>query len=132
MESFFKEVCDQLGKLPKAKSFDVDINEVDSYIIVKTDVPNVDPQNIKIYTEDPLSITIHSVPKKNDDTRISRSYQKERTSDEKKRTVKLPKFVIFQNSYATYTHGTLTITLPIDTTIQSFEKRFIPIVSSDL
>ena len=130
MDLFFKEICDQLGKLPKAKPFDVDITEIDSRIIVKTDIPNVDPQNIKIYTEDPLSITIHAIPS-NNDPMIGKNYQKERTSIEKKRTVRLPKLVIFEDSSCTYVHGTLTIILPIVTTTKTFEKRYIPIISSD-
>ena len=130
MESFFKEVCDQLGKLPKAKQFDVDVTEIDSYIIVKTDIPNVNPRDIKIYSEDIMSLTIHAIPSDND-KKIGINHRKERTVVEKKRTVQLPKLVLFHNATATYSRGTLTITLPIDATAKTFEKRYIPIISCD-
>ncbi len=123
MESFFKEVCDQLGKLPKAKPFDVDVIEIDSYIIVKTDIPNVNPRDIKIYSEDIMSLTIHAIPSDND-KKIGINHRTERTVVEKKRTVQLPKIVIFYNATATYSRGTLTITLPIDETAKTFEKRY--------
>ena len=87
------------------------ITEYNNNVIVKTDVPGVQKDNIKIdITEDTLEIRANF---KDDILKEGAIYiKRERRSDVLKRLVTLPAKIIIDDATAGFENGVLTVTLP--------------------
>jgi len=89
----------------------MDIIEDNNNIIVKTDVPGVKKENIKIdITEDTLEIKANF--KDEILTEGANYIKKERRSDVLKRLVTLPAKIKIDDTTASFENGILTVTLP--------------------
>ena len=87
-----------------------DIVETDDEIIIISDIPNVETENLDIdVTED--NVVISAEVSKTEDYEDSNYIQRERTYDKVSRNILLPAIVKVKESKAVYEGSTLTITL---------------------
>lgn len=108
-EELEKAVADYTSNVP-AKPV-MDVIEDDENIIVKTDLPGVKKEDIKIdITEDTLEITANF----EEETEVEdvNYLRRERRYGEARRLMKLPAKILMNDSTAKFENGVLTVKLP--------------------
>jgi HSP20 family protein len=119
-EELEKAVADYTSNVP-AKPV-MDVIEDDANIIVKTDLPGVKKEDIKIdITEDTLEITANF----EEETEVEdvNYLRRERRYGEARRLMKLPAKILMNDSTAKFENGVLTVTLPKLEKSESFEVK---------
>ncbi|SCG85260.1 Hsp20/alpha crystallin family protein [Methanobacterium congolense] len=119
-EELEKAVADYTSNVP-AKPV-MDVIEDDENIIVKTDLPGVKKEDIKIdITEDTLEITANF----EEETEVEdvNYLRRERRYGEARRLMKLPAKILMNDSTAKFENGVLTVTLPKLEKSESFEVK---------
>jgi len=119
-EELEKAVADYTSNVP-AKPV-MDVIEDEENLIVKTDLPGVKKEDIKIdITEDTLEITANF----QEETEVEdvNYIKRERRYGEAKRLMKLPAKILINESTAKFENGVLTVTLPKLEKSESFEVK---------
>jgi HSP20 family protein len=119
-EELEKAVADYTSNVP-AKPV-MDVIEDEENIIVKTDLPGVKKEDIKIdITEDTLEITANF----QEETEVEdvNYIKRERRYGEATRLMKLPAKILINESTAKFENGVLTVTLPKLEKSESFEVK---------
>lgn len=119
-EELEKAIADYTSNVP-AKPV-MDVIEDDENIIVKTDLPGVKKEDIKIdITEDTLEITANF----EEETEVEdvNYIKRERRYGEATRLMKLPAKILMNESTAKFENGVLTVTLPKLEKSESFEVK---------
>lgn len=119
-EELEKAVADYTSNVP-AKPV-MDVIEDEENLIVKTDLPGVKKEDIKIdITEDTLEITANF----EEETEVEdvNYIKRERRYGEAKRLMKLPAKILINESTAKFENGVLTVTLPKLEKSESFEVK---------
>lgn len=119
-EELEKAVADYTSNVP-AKPV-MDVIEDDENIIVKTDLPGVKKEDIKIdITEDTLEITANF----EEETEVEdvNYLRRERRYGEARRLMKLPAKILMNDSTAKFENGVLTVKLPKLEKSESFEVK---------
>lgn len=119
-EELEKAVADYTSNVP-AKPV-MDVIEDEENIIVKTDLPGVKKEDIKIdITEDTLEITANF----EEETEVEdvNYLRRERRYGEARRLMKLPAKILMNDSTAKFENGVLTVTLPKLEKSESFEVK---------
>lgn len=96
---------------PKMDAPRVDVEETDTDVIIRADVPGYDPQKVDIDVT-PTTLTLSSEQSEEEERKTRRYYRHERTQRSFSRTVELPCEVKTENVKAQAKNGTLRITLP--------------------
>jgi HSP20 family protein len=119
-EELEKAVADYTSNVP-AKPV-MDVIEDEENLIVKTDLPGVKKEDIKIdITEDTLEITANF----QEETEVEdvNYIKRERRYGEATRLMKLPAKILINESTAKFENGVLTVTLPKLEKSESFEVK---------
>jgi len=119
-EELEKAVADYTSNVP-AKPV-MDVIEDEENLIVKTDLPGVKKEDIKIdITEDTLEITANF----EEETEVEdvNFIKRERRYGEATRLMKLPAKILINESTAKFENGVLTVTLPKLEKSESFEVK---------
>ena len=119
-EELEKAVADYTSNVP-AKPV-MDVIEDEENLIVKTDLPGVKKEDIKIdITEDTLEITANF----EEETEVEdvNYIKRERRYGEATRLMKLPAKILINESTAKFENGVLTVTLPKLEKSESFEVK---------
>ena len=119
-DEFEKTISDYTSKVPEKLS--MDIMEDDEKIMVKTDLPGVNKENIKIdITEDSLEIIANF---ENEVEVEGVNYiKRERKYGESNRVIVLPAKIAMDEATAKFEDGVLTVTLPKLEKKESFEIK---------
>jgi HSP20 family protein len=89
----------------------IDLVDQESTILVRVEIPGIDPENLKIsMTQDLLTISGVKSEERSDHSRYH--YRVERRFGSFSRTIRLPCEVEIDNIEATYKKGVLNITMP--------------------
>jgi HSP20 family protein len=89
----------------------VDVEETEKEILVKADLPGVDPKNIEISIENGL-LTVRGEKKEEKEDKQKNYHRIERFTGSFQRTIALPSSADPEKVTATSTHGVVTITIP--------------------
>ena len=119
-EELEKAVADYTSNVP-AKPV-MDVIEDEENLIVKTDLPGVKKEDIKIdITEDTIEITANF----EEETEVEdvNYIKRERRYGEATRLMKLPAKILINESTAKFENGVLTVTLPKLEKSESFEVK---------
>jgi HSP20 family protein len=100
-------------KLPELQEWtpSVEVSENKDKVIVKAEVPGIDPKEIEITAEDPNHLTIKGEKKHEKEEKGEHYYRAERSYGAFARTVRLPASVDPAKAEATFKNGVVTITL---------------------
>ncbi|ELZ50668.1 heat shock protein Hsp20 [Halorubrum coriense DSM 10284] len=118
----FDEIEQFLGRTPFAgerawgrdlRTADIDVAEYDDEYVVMADLPGFDRDEIDVRArEDRLTIAAERDAEREDADR--RYLRRERRHESVTRTVDLPTTARLDDATATYRHGVLTVTVPLD------------------
>ena len=118
----FDEIEQFLGRTPFAgerawgrdlRTADIDVAEYDDEFVVMADLPGFDREEIDVRaTGDRLTIAAERDAEREDTER--RYLRRERRHESVTRTIELPATATPENATATYRHGVLTVTMPLD------------------
>jgi HSP20 family protein len=89
----------------------VDIADTKTALVVKAEIPGIEPAEIGLTLEDQL-LTIKGEKKQEKETKDEQYYRMERSYGAFARTIRLPAPVDASRVTATFKHGVLTVTLP--------------------
>jgi HSP20 family protein len=106
-EGGLPEVTMPLGEWTPA----LDISEKSDYVLVKAEVPGIDPKDIQITLNHQL-LTIAGEKKSEKEEKDEKLYRMERSTGSFARTINLPIAVDPSKVVATFKNGLLTITMP--------------------
>lgn len=106
LSPFFDDLSPRSSGFPK-----VDIEETDKAIIVKLDLPGVDPKDVEIQLQD-NHLVISGKSESEDEVKKKHYYHKERRFGSFQRQIPLPCPVTEKDIKAKAKDGVLTITLP--------------------
>ncbi|TKX84774.1 Hsp20/alpha crystallin family protein [Halorubrum sp. SS5] len=118
----FDEIEQFLGRTPFAgerawgrdlRTADVDVAEYDDEFVVMADLPGFDREEIDVRASgNRLTITGERDTEREDADR--RYLRRERRHESVTRTIELPATAVLEDATATYRHGVLTVTVPLD------------------
>jgi HSP20 family protein len=118
----FDEIEQLLGRTPFAgerawgrdlRTADIDVAEYDDEYVVMADLPGFDRDEIDVRAlEDRLTIAAERAAEREDADR--RYLRRERRHESVTRTVDIPATARLDDATATYRHGVLTVTVPLD------------------
>jgi HSP20 family protein len=118
----FDEIEQFLGRTPFAgerawgrdlRTADVDVAEYDDEFVVMADLPGFDREEIDVRaTGDRLTIAAERDAEREDTER--RYLRRERRHESVTRMIELPATARTEDASATYRHGVLTVTVPLD------------------
>ena len=95
------------------RTADIDVAEYDDELVVMADLPGFDREEIDVRVrDDRLTIGAERDASREDTDR--RYLRRERRHESVTRTVDLPTTVRTEDATATYRHGVLTVTIPLD------------------
>jgi HSP20 family protein len=106
-EGGLPEVTTPLGEWTPA----LDIGETDDAVVVKAEVPGIDPKEIKVTMVNQL-LTISGEKKYEHEEKDEKFYRMERSTGSFARTLNVPVPVDSTKVMATFKNGLLTITMP--------------------
>jgi HSP20 family protein len=119
----FDEIEQFLGRTPFAgertwgrdlRTADIDVAEYDDEFVVMADLPGFDREEIDVRADgDRLTIAAERDAEREDADR--RYLRRERRHESVTRTIELPAAASAEDATATYRHGVLTVTVPLDT-----------------
>ena len=89
----------------------VDLSELPDAVIVKAEVPGIDPKDIHVTLNEQL-LTISGEKKFEKETREEKVYRVERSSGTFSRSIPIPVAVDPSKVTALFRHGLLTVTMP--------------------
>ena len=118
----FDEIEQFLGRTPFAgertwgrdlRTADIDVAEYDDEFVVTVDLPGFDREEIDVRADgDRLTIAAERDAEREDADR--RYLRRERRHESVTRTIELPATATPEDATATYRHGVLTVTVPLD------------------
>jgi HSP20 family protein len=118
----FDEIEQFLGRTPFAgerawgrdlRTADIDVAEYDDEFVVMADLPGFDREEIDVRAAgDRLTIAAERGAEREDADR--RYLRRERRHESVTRTIELPAAASAEDATATYRHGVLTVTVPLD------------------
>ncbi|KOX96681.1 MULTISPECIES: archaeal heat shock protein Hsp14 [Halorubrum] len=118
----FDEIEQFLGRTPFAggrtwgrdlRAADIDVAEYDDEFVVMADLPGFDREEIDVRASgDRLTISGERDTEREDGDR--RYLRRERRHESVTRTIELPATAVLEDATATYRHGVLTVTVPLD------------------
>jgi len=117
MDRFFNDVW---GETDRALRVDgasaewqpaVDIRETDKELVVKADLPGVDPKDVKIHVRDGY-LTLEGERKEETRREEGATHWVERFAGSFSRVIRLPDYADVEKAKAAYANGVLEITLP--------------------
>ncbi len=113
MEKLFDRFADSRDEFPATGEWapSMDVSETKDAVIVKAEVPGIDPKDIHISLQEQL-LTIKGEKQEEREEKEQHFYRMERTYGAFTRSVRLPVTVDGSKVTATFKNGLLTITLP--------------------
>lgn len=107
-QEFSEQFGDQFGG--RFDRFPMDVEETDSNIVVKADLPGVEKDQIDV-TASSTSVTVEASDEQEVREEGKNYLQQERHAKNQRRHIQLPVKVDPDSAEATYTNGVLTVTL---------------------